>query len=451
MAHKAVGIHVFAGGFTMGVKSVFDVQCQLEVHNFGRETCEQVVDVPFINDTSADWPDVEAQFCYGNPRCTAFSCMTAGYSEAGHGPWAKQTVDIHNLCEYAAGRYDVIIWESVQQAYSVGRPLLDYLRDDIFVPKGYRIAHILMNAASFGNAQQRKRYFFVAYRDDRNFNICPPEINEHRNVLYDIIYDIRNHKTQPSDPRSSDYGFDSYQQLSKEDAVCVPYLPNGWDMNALARYHYDILPKRYQRMWDLRGSQMPFSMHCIKRLNWLMACPTLHGSCGRFIHPEHHRPLTYGELATIMGWGGEYPRGPWPQKQIAKGVSPPAGRWLAEQAELYLNDEWGNEDWESSYDHAKGEWVGKDCRGAVEKTFNLTRYVSKTISWEKYDGDNLPQKHRFNVDPISGRPIRPWKKVAEQTRAHAGALGLPCGLVTAEGSYASEKLSTGHKPSVRRG
>jgi len=114
---KAVGCHVFAGGFTMGVKRVFDVECQLESHGFGKETCEAVAKVPFVNRPDANWPDVEAQFLYGNPRCTGFSCITSGYDEDTHGPWAKQTEDIHQLCNYAAGRYDIIIWESVQQAF----------------------------------------------------------------------------------------------------------------------------------------------------------------------------------------------------------------------------------------------------------------------------------------------------------------------------------------------
>lgn len=419
--HKAVGIHVFAGAFTMGVKEVFDVQCQLEKHNFGRESCEEVAGVPFVNDDDANWPAVDAQLCYGNPRCTGFSCITAGYGEDCHGPWAKQTLDIHELCKYAVGRYDIVIWESVQQAFSTGRPLLDYLRDEIFVPKGYRIAHVLLNAASFWNAQQRKRYFFVAYRDDRNFNIRPPAISPYEPVVYDAIWHLRDRETHEGHlgkQSGTDYDFDTYHKLTPNEKLTVPKLPNGWGLNGLARYDYESLPPDYKDIWDCRESNMPFSMHCITRTNWLRPSPTLHSSACRFIHPDHDRPLTVGELSWIMGWP-DIPRGPSPVAQIAKGVCPSAGKWLAEQAEAYLNDEWGAEDWESSYNANTGTWDGRQARGAVEKTFNLTRYVGRVYNRDRFDVKDV-QLHRFNVERGAKRPARRWEEIAESAREHSG-------------------------------
>jgi site-specific DNA-cytosine methylase len=423
---KAVGIHVFAGGFTMGVKRVFDVQCQLETHGFGRESCEEVVGVPFVNDKEAKWPDVAADFAYGNPRCTAFSCMTAGYAEDCHGPFAKQTIDILQLSQYAAGRYPIIIWESVQQAFSKGRPLLDHITEKYFEPKGYRVAHVLMNAASMGNAQNRKRYFFVAYDRDMNFNITPPIINPYYAVTYDAIWNLRNNPLG-SLVDHDQYDENSYLNLTPEEWECVPHQPNGWCLNTLARYAYDILPRKYKQTWDLRTSDMPFSMHCPYRLNWLRPSPTLHGSCGRFLHPEQHRPLTIGELSAIMGWGGAIPRGNNPCAQLAKGVVPDAGEWLAKQAEAYLRGDWGADDWESRYDDKKCEWVGRHCEGSLVKTFDLTRYVGHMFNLERYDVKTV-QKHRFNLDPNTGKPIRPWGKVAQQSRRNFSDARLGCGI-----------------------
>lgn len=403
---KAVGIHVFAGGFTMGVQKVFDVQCQLEKHNFGRETTEAVCGVPFVNHDDAQWPDVDAQFAYGNPRCTGFSSITGGYGADVHGAWSAPTRDIHELCEYAAGRYDAVIWESVQQAMSVGRPLLDYLRDEIFVPKNYRIAHVMLNAASFGNTQNRKRYFFVAYRDDRNFNIVPPEISDYEPTAYDAIWKLKDRETHEAHITSSctDYTFDSYARLTDEEKHIVPNLPNGWNVNTLAAYNLDALPRRWQEMWHLRTSDMPFSMHCIYRMNWLRPFPTIHSSAARFIHPEHNRPLTVGELATAMGWS-DIPRGPKPVNQIAKGVCPEAGEWLANQVKLYLEDYWGEDDWESSYNPTKGEWEGRNAAGAKEKYFNLTQYVGSHFDIERYSDVKPIQRYRHPVDARTGRPL----------------------------------------------
>lgn len=418
--YKAVGCHVFAGGFSYGVNKVMPVECQLESHGFGGETAEGTFGINFLNEPDGHWPDLSAEcsFCYGNPRCTGFSCVTSGYDERAHGPWSKPTADIHQMCNYAVGKYDIIVWESVQQAFTTGRPLLDYLRDEIFVPKHYRIAHVFLNAASWGNAQQRQRYFFVAYRDDRNFNIVPPDINPNVTLTYDVLWPMRDRKTRQGDFRDANgYDFDSYGKLTQNEWAVVPHLPNGWCLNRFGSYATHLLPDEYKTTWKWRTSEMPFSMHCIMRLNWLRPFPTLYSSAGRRIHPEFDRPVTIGELATVMGWEGHIPKGANPVGQIAKGVCPSAGEWLAQQAELYLDDHWGNEDWESSYDDKKCEWVGGDCNGATEKVFNLTRYTGQHFDFEWYK-DRLPyfhQPHRFNIDE-DGDLIEPWEEVTRKKK-----------------------------------
>ena len=142
----------------MGMKTVLPVVGQLEIHNFGRETCE-AHDTKFMNaDNWKCWDVYKSvwqgcSFCYGNPRCTAFSSYSAGANSTVRGPYAEPTRDIWDLCEFGihAG-FDLIAFESVQQAYTVGRPLLDILRDDLFVPNHYRIAHLFVNTAEIGRA-----------------------------------------------------------------------------------------------------------------------------------------------------------------------------------------------------------------------------------------------------------------------------------------------------------
>ena len=398
---RAVGVHVFAGGFTMGVKRVMEVECQLEAHGFGLESAEKSVGVPTVNREDAKWPRMSGQLCFGNPRCTGFSCVTAGLDETSHGPWSRQTVDARQLVEYAAGHFDVIVWESVQQAYTVGKPLLDHMIKEWLAPNHYRIAHLFINAASFGNVQNRKRYFMVAYRDDRPFNVVPPVISPYYPVAYDVLWSRRDRVTRPMKLRvSEDYDADCYTQLNEDEIAAVPYLPNGWSLNTLARYGTHLLTERHQRKWRERQSGMPFSMHCPYRANYLRHFPTLTSSAGRTIHPEHDRACTVGELSAVMGWGDTIPRGPHPVAQLAKGVVPAVGEWLAEQVKRYVDGHWPrDEDWESTFDSSRGEWIGGDASGKLEKTIDLTRYVGQDFDRERYDvTDEVLFRHRLHVD-----------------------------------------------------
>lgn len=401
MELTAVGIHVFAGGFTQGIQDAgHKVKVHLETHNFGIETSQKICNIEGINDEEANWPKCEGHWVFGNPRCTAFSTVTSGdvYNKSNaHGAFGKQTCDIHQLCEYAAGKYDVVIFESVQQCYTTGRELLNYLIKEHFEPKHYRIAHLFINAATFGNSQQRRRYFFVAYRNNRNFNIQPPEINPYQNFLYDSIYHLRNRQTNKVHPGALEYDFDSYGDLTPDEWKCLSHLPNGWGLNTLAQYATDILPEAYQFRWNYRISDLPFSLHAIFRLNWLRPAPTLFSSSVRWIHPDENRPVTIGELSTMMGWReGTIPVGQWPVRQISKGIVPAVGKWLAEQVELYFNNHWSSDDYESTFNANTGTWEGEDTTNRLEKIFDLTTYKPYYIDDDRYKSLPAIQSHIHN-------------------------------------------------------
>lgn len=389
MKYKALGAHVFAGGFTMGVRKVMDVQAQVEVFHLGKETVQSMELEFFQADDWHVWLDrkdlyEDRQFLFGNPRCTGFSCMTAGYSEEAHGAWAKQTRDVHELCNFGVeAGFEVICWESVQQAFSVGRELLDYLRDTIFIPNGYRLAHLFINAASFGNAQHRKRYFFLAYRDDKTFNIKPPRVlPERHTTVGDVLCtpEMLNRKVEPWNFKDLDYHPDCYRRPCAAVYDIIPHMPKGYGLNTMGRRRLEVLEQYAPDMadkWHERTSNMPFSMHDAYRLNDTYVCPVVAGDSYRFVHPTLDRPLTIRELSTLMSWP-IFPIGDQPFAQLGKGIVPDVGEWLTEQVVLYLDDHWNGEDWESSYNDREGEWVGKDFTGddtrPPEKIFNLTRY-----------------------------------------------------------------------------
>ena len=385
---KGVGIHCFAGGFTIGVKQVLPVVGQLEIHNFGRQTCA-VHNTEFMNaDSWEGWFDYKeiwegVSFCYGNPRCTSFSSYSAGGNSTVRGSYAKPVQDIWDLCRFGIkAKLDVIAFESVQQCYTVGRELLDKLRDDLFVPNHYRIAHLFVNTAAEGNAQRRRRYFFVAYRNNKNFNVMLPDIPKKQVTVSDVIKKFLSLKTSIGrfSGKEYDYTPDSYKHLKPIDAKIISCLQQGESYAAFAKNRLDDLEKVSQEhydKWVYRTSGLPFSLHSPRRLRWNNYCPTIASTSGNHIHPLKNRPLTVRELAALMGWPKEVlPVGEHPIAQIGKGVVPATGAWLANQIKLYLEDFWGNEDFSSRYDTSIGELVGEfHTNKPVEKVFHLTNYV----------------------------------------------------------------------------
>jgi site-specific DNA-cytosine methylase len=401
---KALGVHVFAGGFSKGVKKIMPVEAQLETHGFGLETAEQVFGVPTHNSPAAEWPRIEADMVFGNPRCTGFSNLTGGCDPSSHGPWAHQCQDIHDLCNYSVGHYDFVIWESVQQAYTTGKPLIDHLVKEHFASAHYRIAHLFLNAASFGNPQQRKRYFFVAYRDCFKFNVAAPDVDPFYQVVYDSIWQYKDRQVNMiRNPTGKDgYDFDSYPRMNDHSEAVLPYLPNGYCLNKLAAWDEGVLTPKQRATWERRKSPVPFSLHCIRRLSWLRPCPTLHSGVRQFIHPEQHRPLTVGEAAALMGWEGDYPRGNEPYLQIVKGIVPSIGEWLAKQVVYSARGDWGKDDWESTYDNYEGEWVGRDTTGQLEKTCDLTKYVGGNFDRTRYP-EELQAQARMYVERLKSQ------------------------------------------------
>lgn len=392
MRLKGVGVHCFAGGFTLGVRTVLPTVGQLEIHNFGGDTARKA-GITFMNADSwrawdaykKTWQD--CQFCYGNPRCTAFSSYSAGASDKARGPNAACTQDIWDLCRFGLhADLDVIAFESVQQCYTVGRPLLNRLRDELFVPAHYRIAHLFVCTAAEGNAQRRKRYFFVAYRDNKNFNVSKPVLPVRCTTVRDVLEEprfadaeVREYKLNGKN--NVDYDADCYTELTQDEKSVLQYMQEGWSLNALAMAYDKSLSEinaRFGQLWQHRTSYLPFSLHGAMRIRNDWFCPTITSTSERLIHPTEDRPLTVGEIAAMMGWPeGHIPVGPDPVAQIGKGVVPATAAWLAAQIRDYLEDVWGEDDFESTY--RSGDWFGTDYTRTldhpVEKVFNMTAYL----------------------------------------------------------------------------
>lgn len=366
----------------MGVQSHFEVLGQLEIHGLGRETVERGLKLPWHQAARwEDWPELEADFLYGNPRCTGFSCINGSCGKAARGPWAPQTKDIHDFMSYGVrGKFPVMCWESVQQAWTTGRPLLTKIAEEVCRPNGYRVAHVFLNAASFGNAQQRRRYFFVAYRNDLKFNVVAPKLPDSQVTVREVLNRLepRDVFPVPLNKKTRDFPADGFVSCPADQQSVLEALPQGMCLNGFAHNYPDELEKLSPRLFQkyiARTSEIPFSLHCLMRLNEDSYMPVLAGNCHRHVHPTLPRSITLREASKLMGWrDGIVPLGPDPFAQLGKGICPEVGEWLAEQVVACLD---GSRDYDHhlSYNPHDGIWEGGDSTGLHEKVLNLSHYA----------------------------------------------------------------------------
>ena len=181
MSPTAIDAHGFGGGFTLGtVQAGFDL-----VAKKGREVGFGVLNVlanrelldithdpkgnkkmtwEVESSDPAMWVPQEANLVFGNPPCSGFSTLSPKHFRG-----ESSTI---NDCMWELVRYagkvgpELVIFESVQQAFTQGRTLMRALRDELENISGhkYTLIHVLHNNAALGGASIRRRYFWVAAR-----------------------------------------------------------------------------------------------------------------------------------------------------------------------------------------------------------------------------------------------------------------------------------------------
>lgn len=168
----ALGAYIFAGGFTEGVKKHFTVLGHLEEGPYG------------VPSAKLNFPDLEilvgqdnwgpllkkakrarVDFVYGNPPCAAWSALNGKKTKAGES-WRTDerihcTLRHFTLLEELKPK--VWVWESVDRAFSTGRPFVD----DLAVRAhelGYAVTHLRFDAQYVGGMHRRQRYFMVVHK-----------------------------------------------------------------------------------------------------------------------------------------------------------------------------------------------------------------------------------------------------------------------------------------------
>ena len=386
---EAIGCHCFMGGMTRGMMEALDVHAQYEVFNLGELTVEHNMKIPFYQaDDPNVWLDVlranpthdRAAVLFGNPRCTGFSKLGHGCSEDAHGAWSKPTIDIKQLCWMSkvmkgpAGK-GPLIWgfESVQDAATTGRPLLDLIHEEYGA--GYRRAELFHNASMFGNAQSRARVIFLWYKE--GISLPVEEITEqwlwrgphvttgqalrgeasYKGLinLWDkeplVVKSIDEfdtlEKLQLASPWMEDPGLDltpdqsasvkpfpilnhHYQQLRDGDKYMEAGIQTVLEGRSLNHVPVEVLEEAgWDELAEKKDEGVSFSWHAPRRLHRDKACPVIYSASHKFIHPNGKRPMSVRDLARIMGFDDDFAvLGSVPIAQLGKGLCVHVGRWL---------------------------------------------------------------------------------------------------------------------------
>lgn len=276
------------------------------------------------------------------------------------------------LIEYTARiKPEIVIMESVRQAYTGGRPLMQALRAKLEELTGlrYDLYHVMQDALELGGAARRPRYFMVLSQVP--FGVEYPTIHRYPK-LHDVWDDLRNHaitwESQPyrrpatfwsERPRAGLTTFDGHMNRTgvpieramdlMEVANTNGGWPPGWSIGRVAEHIYDTtgkLPRSWEHMLPKLLTKKPrFHMGFASITRW---DPNKHGrvimgsALDMVLHPWEPRMITHREAARVMGFpdnwlikplrGNANLRATW-----GKGITVICGKWIGEWCRASLD------------------------------------------------------------------------------------------------------------------
>lgn len=393
--YEAIDCLGFAGGFTMGtVQAGFKLVGKREMPGgFGVDNCE--ANRHLLGDSwttevgePAGWSAREVPYVFGNPPCSGFSGMTV---PSARGIDAKVNDCMWAFVGFAARCQPIItVFESVRQAYTNGHPLMTKLRAKLEAETGWRynLFHVIHDGYELGGPSIRKRYFFVAVRDDVRFGVRWPRVRQP--LLRDAIEDLAGldltwekqpYRRSPTwwsatHVRTPDMsGVDGHQKLTTaatsrvDDVLEMAREKNGgWPIRTSIATMLKQLYTEHgyiPKSWDYRVDRLiakDFDMGFTIPYRWdgnRAGRVIVGGALNLVIHPWEDRLITHREAARIMGYPDD-----WTVKNIerttalpltwGKGITTMCGRWISGAVKNALD---GNPDSDSGVQVDDREWV----------------------------------------------------------------------------------------------
>lgn len=323
MKPTALGVYIFAGGFTIGMRRHFKVLAHFEDGPYGAKTVRHnMPDIP-IFDRPADWPIADfvgVDVIYGNPPCAAWSSagnFAAAKAKAlGEVKWRRDPrVDCvrKEFSLLHALRPHFWVWESVTAAYRKGKPLVDELSQEAN-DLGYAVTHILLDGAYTGLAQHRRRFFFVAH--NVAFHPKAPD----RTPL--TVGEVLRAAVEPDPPTPYARVVQPWLKKFVHDIGPGTKAMDAWDRFCKRR--------RGPPKTNERGQVVGRPSYLLTRLHGDATGPVILGDV--ILHPWEDRYLTAHEAKLLSGYPVDYTfQGSAQHKQIQQAVLPPVGDWLGGQ------------------------------------------------------------------------------------------------------------------------
>lgn len=369
-----VACQSFAGGFDLGmVQAGFELVHKVEqAGGFGLGNC--LGNRVLLGDrwdgqatTPDQWHAPSADVIAANPPCSGFSPMT---DNRHRGVDSKINQCMWVLIEYTARvRPQIMIMESVRQAYTGGRSLMQALRARLEELTGlpYELYHVMQDAIDLGGAARRPRYFMVLSRVP--FGVEYPRLSR-RPLLRDVWSDLRGHpltwQSQPyrrpatwwsETPRTGCTTFDghvNHRGVPIERALDLMIVANqnggwpfGWSIGRVAQHVYETtggLPASWQHMVPkLLAKKWHMGFASITRWDPDRPGRVIMGSAlDMVLHPWEPRTITHREAARVMGFPDDWRilplrrqanlRATW-----GKGITVQCGRWIGDWCRAALD------------------------------------------------------------------------------------------------------------------
>lgn len=316
---KALGVYIFAGGFTVGVQKHFDVLAHFEDGYYGVETAQHnlrdyrgEVLQAFVNPETwlTDSKIKRADFIYGNPPCAPWSQASAG--RATHwtdDPRLNYVKRLWALIDRMSP--SVWAWESVRPAFSKGRPFVDTIASEA-MKRGYSATALLVDGSNHGVPQVRKRFFLVLHK---YYIPWEPSHLEQTVTVKDAFAKPFKTETHWRSPPSA-----------IEMALLKKAKP-GEGLNHVFNRTYPKKVANRKEGENVKGRP------CFQRMRLVedRPSPVLLGIPHKY-HPRKDRIITVEESAALCGYPRSFVFKGTVSKQyaqVAQAVMPPVGEYLA--------------------------------------------------------------------------------------------------------------------------
>lgn len=309
----ALGVHIFAGGFTLGVQEHFNTIAQFEGKpHYGGATFR--ANFPYIEVHEGEWPYERYEhlidFVFANPPCAPFTSNSAKsdttrlFTDDPRCELTRETVALLPKI-----KPKVLLYESVIGAWTKGRALIDEFVH-FCLNEGYAVTIYMHDAKWLGVPQERPRLFFIAHNVKLDFPVPDWTMTTVRDVLAGL----------------NDVGEPYERTLARDDIKAIlPHTPP----DSIFRKTWDRLNPPETWVRNKQGNVKGRPVFGIRRAAWDVPFKTVAGY--EIIHPDESRGLSINEIARI---GGFPPMFDWshtkdPIKEIARGVAPPVGEHIA--------------------------------------------------------------------------------------------------------------------------